>query len=135
MAKTKQILAYAIPFGETCEIFGNEKIYTCSCGDWYYIYMGHFYSEDTTGTEDIFDLNQERMRQGKTRYKGYQFGIFTVNSQNPDNCTCKHETQPKHKTIRITDTELDNIKTNSSDEIKFDTQRAYDVLDFFMKEI
>ena len=81
----RAILAYRIPFEDTCLILGGEKIYTCSCGDYFYVYCGRFHR-----TTEILDVDWDRLQRAKRRYRGrYPFDIFEVSRNFEDNGSCR----------------------------------------------
>jgi hypothetical protein len=70
----KTVVAFRVPFDESSNISGGEKIYTCSCGMYFYVFVGRYHES----TEEL-DVDWERLRAAKRRYKEqYPFGLFKV---------------------------------------------------------
>jgi hypothetical protein len=79
----KKILAYAIPFEDSVDIYGNEEIYTCTCGDYFYVTVCKLHNKSDT------ILNVDLLLRSSDRYKDYELGLFKLSKTLKSNGTCK----------------------------------------------
>lgn len=77
----RRILAYAIPFEDTVDIYGNEEIHTCTCGDYFYVTI----STDPYNAK----VDVKHLLRSHRRYKDYELGIFRLSKHYRSDGSCK----------------------------------------------
>jgi hypothetical protein len=77
----KIILAYAIPFEDSVDIYGNEEIRTCTCGDYFYVVV----NSDLRNEE----INVKHLLRCSSRYKDYNLGLYRLSKHLRSDGSCR----------------------------------------------
>lgn len=90
----KTVVAYKIPYQDSIEICGGEKLYTCACGDYFYVVLGRYRSSG------ILTIDWPKLQCANKLYLGYPLGLFKVSKRlKNDVCDCETEFDPEFQPI------------------------------------